>query len=704
MSKRKRKTDESSDTRRENAAPRTKGADAHAADTSRASWGVFLALLGGVLLLVAVAHWPVLSAQALSLDDDAFLTSNPLVRNPSWNSTGRFLGEVFEPSTVRGYYIPLSMISLMVDYARGGRPEDLTAFHQTALLLHLANTALLMALLFLLFRQAWPAAIGALLFGLHPLTVEPVVWIGERKTLLAGFFALLSLVCYVASTRRRGWALLVVAALMYVLALMSKPTATPLPALLIVLDWWPLRRLNKRTLLEKIPFFAIAGVSVIITLVSHAKTASLAVGEQGTVQVALLAIHNLVFYARKLIWPGVLTSAYVPPRTLSLGEPAILVSAIALIALIAIALISLRKTRGIAAGLAIFILALAPTLGVARYSWVNVSDKYVYPLPALGLLLPLAALLVWLWRAEPSIAAAWRRRLAAGGVALVLAGLCIGATRSYLTKWQTTESIYRHMIEHAPDVALLRSNLALELASQGRVDEAIACYREALRLDPKSYKVLTNLGVALASRGQFAEAAEQYRAALAIDASEAMVHNNLGDALVNLGRLDEGMQCFDEALKLDPRSADAHNNRGRVLLLTNRNQEALPEFQAAVECNPRLVQAYSNMGVAYARLGQTEQAIASYQKALSINPAFVEARNNLGMNYMRAQRYEQAVEQFQLVLRAQPGFADAYRNLGAALAALGRFDEAARAYEGALQLNPNDQRARAGLQAARKRQ
>src|SRR5437867_8352651 len=179
--------------------------------------------------LACAIHWPVLRARALSIDDAQFVTNNPLVRNPGWPSVGRFFGEVLSPSTVKGYYLPLSMTSLMLDYALGGRPGDPRVFHRTSLALHALNTILILLILYRLFGALVPAAITALLFGLHPLTVEPTAWIGERKTLLATCFALGSILCYLQQARGkdRGWMGASVA--MFVMALLSKPTVTLLP-------------------------------------------------------------------------------------------------------------------------------------------------------------------------------------------------------------------------------------------------------------------------------------------------------------------------------------------------------------------------------------------------------------------------------------------------------------------------------------------
>ena len=190
---------------------------------------LLIALIVAVCVAVVIAHWPALSANALSFDDTQYLTENLLVQSPGWASAKQFLTEVLEPSTVRGYYQPLTMISLMVDYALGGRADNLMPFHRTSLILHAANTALVIVLLYLLFGQAPVAAAVGLLFGLHPMTVEPIPWMSERKTLLAAFFALCCLVAYVRFKHKGNWRLYVCCLVLYLLALMSKPTSVPLP-------------------------------------------------------------------------------------------------------------------------------------------------------------------------------------------------------------------------------------------------------------------------------------------------------------------------------------------------------------------------------------------------------------------------------------------------------------------------------------------
>ena len=368
-------------------------------------------LVGGLAAAVAVVvvacHWPVLNAQALWMDDDQYLTKNPLVANPGWSSAGRFLAEVRSPSTVDGYYQPLAMISLMLDYGMGGRPQNLAAFHRTSLGLHAANAVLVMLLVYLLFSSGgghpcppgvqgctppiWAAVAVGVLFGVHPLSVETIAWIGERKTLLATLFTLLCILSYVryASTRSR-W-LYAACLASYLLAVMSKPTSVPVPAVLLLLDYWPLNRVCWRTVIEKVPLFVVAAVSAVITVLSQQHLYRPPIVPLSAGQQVLLAMHNVAFYPAKMIWPSRLSSFYAFPQPIGLTNPKLLVAVVVCTLIVVMVAISLRWSRAwLTGGLCYFVL-LAPTLLNKSYSQSVAWNKYVY-LPAVGLLLVLVAL------------------------------------------------------------------------------------------------------------------------------------------------------------------------------------------------------------------------------------------------------------------------------------------------------------------------
>ncbi len=424
------------------------------------SKAVLLAVLITCVCAAVIAiHWPALSAQALSFDDDQYLVNNTLVKSPSCSSAWKSLSQVLKPSTVRGYYQPLAMISLMFDYSLGGRVENLLPFHRTSLALHAANTALIIVLLYLLFGEVWIAAAVGLLFGLHPMTVETIPWVGERKTLLAAFFAFWSLIFYLRYAHARvtpaktgaGIPSLVGCStrgfyiacfLFYLLALMSKPTSTPLPVLMLLLDFWPLKRLKWQSFFEKIPFFILGGIFAIITYISQTSTAgSTLPTETGIWRIPLILCHNIIFYLYKIIWPVNLSSHYHFPDPLNLSQPMILAGVIVTCILIPLLLISLRWTRAALIGWLFFFIAILPTMGIIGFTNVIASDKFAY-LPSFGLLMILAFFLCNLRLKSASSAAVIL-------FVLILASAESLATRSYLIHWRNSVGLSRiHVVKN----------------------------------------------------------------------------------------------------------------------------------------------------------------------------------------------------------------------------------------------------------------
>ena len=308
-----------------------------------------LAVLAIIVIgITFIAHYPVLTARALSFDDDQYLTDNQLVKNPSWTSTGRFLTEILKPSTVAGYYQPLAMISLMLDYGMGGRGDNPRLFHQTSLILHLFNTILIIILLYWLFGNYWVAAAVGLLFGVHPMTVESIAWLGERKTLLAAFFSLWALIFYLGYLRKSNRQFLWAALIAYAAALLSKPTSIPLPLLMLILDYWPLARFGKKAVLEKIPFMILGIIAAIITYLSQKNTSGAAMYPWQ--QILLVPGYNIMFYLLKFVWPIHLSSFYPFPEPFTLANPVVAVMVGGTCLLIVILLISRRWTKAFLIG------------------------------------------------------------------------------------------------------------------------------------------------------------------------------------------------------------------------------------------------------------------------------------------------------------------------------------------------------------------
>jgi protein O-mannosyl-transferase len=585
-----------------------------------------------VCTAVIAVHWPALSAQALSFDDDQYLVKNPLVKSPSWLSARKFLSEVLEPSTVGGYYQPMAMISLMFDYSLGGRVENLLPFHCTSLALHAANTALIIVLLYLLFGEVWIAAAAGLLFGLHPMTVEPIPWVGERKTLLASFFALWSLLFYLRYTHARAarnvtggiqspvdrstWGFYIACLFFYLIALMSKPTSTPLPVLMLLLDFWPLKRVKWQSFFEKIPFFILGGIFAVITFISQTRTAATASPvKMGIGRVFFTLCHNIIFYLCKIIWPVNLSSHYPFPVPLNFSQPMVLAGVTGTFILIPLLLISLRWTRAALIGWLFFFIAILPTMGIIGFTNVIASDKFAY-LPSFGLLMILASFLCTLWNMR------LKNRVISGSkyaviilLVLILASAESVATRSYLIHWRNSVDLCEYMVSKAPNAPTLQYNLGVSYGELGRWREAVEPYKQAIRIKP-----------------DYADA-----------------HNNLGGAYSKLGRWQEAIEAFSQAIKIKPDYAEAYYNLGTAYGKLGRYQEAIEAFSQAIEVKTDYAEAHYNLGVAYYKLGRYQEAVEAYKQAIRIKPDFADVHFTLGVAYLVTGDKESALEEYKIL-------------------------------------------------------
>jgi protein O-mannosyl-transferase len=654
---------------------------------------LLIVLMFAVAVTVTAAHWPVLSAGALAFDDRQYLTDNQLVRNPGWASAGRFFREIFEPSTVAGYYQPLAMVSLMIDYAAGGRPEHLLPFHRTSLALHVINTSLVILLLNALFGQPWTAAMVGLLFGLHPMTVESIAWVADRKTLLATVFALGSLLSYVHFTRREGrrWVAYSLCLLLYALALISKPTTTLLPVAFMSLDFWPLRRLSRRAIFEKTPFFVVAGVSSIITMISQGRSTGIRSPALGTANTILLGFcHNVVFYLRRMVWPTDLTPLVLPPEPMSVANPAVLVGVIGTILLLVMLTITLRWTRAALTGWLIFMVLILPTMSGIQFTIAMASDKYAY-LPSFGLLLVIAGLLARLWPRTHD----HRIQVRHIGVVLLVCGLgaaeCVG-TRRALANWRTSEGLYRHMLACAPRAAVAHNDLGLIFAAQGRRDEAIREYEAALQAEPRYALALNNLGLELAARGDLDGAISRYTQALQVNPRYVAAYNNMGLALQSKARVDDAMAQYRGAIKINPEFAPAHYNLAMALESQGRTEEAIAQFRETVRIACYSAEAQNALASVLVMTGRTGEALPCLNQALALRPDWAEPMNNLAWilatspdaavrNGLRAVRLAERTAE--LIGRHNPRALD---TLAAAYAEAGHLDQATATAQEALAL------------------
>lgn len=645
-------------------------------------------VVGGV---VAAAHWPVLDARGLALDDQLFVTRNLLVMHPSLGSVSRFFGEVLSPSTVSAYFAPLSMTSLMIDYALGGRPSDPRVFHLTSLALHVLNAV---GILFILQRLigGLPALVGALLFGLHPITVEAVASIGERKTVLAAFFALLSVLFYLkrAQGGRRGWFLASLGA--FCLASISKPSVTTLPLLLLLLDSWPLRRLSWSTVVEKWPFALVALGSAVITMLSVARTWEFGTpAPTGLTRTGLQIGYLLGFYLGKILWPRDLSTVYAAPKAYVLSDPLVLTGVLVALGLTALLLWAARRgASGWLTAWLMFVVALAPTFGILRWSSVIAYDRYVY-LPMLGVALTAGLGFARAWN-EPRLRAA-ASRIALVGLALVVCAGEAKTTRSTLAHWQDSITLWLHIVRVAPGTPDAHNGLGAVYASLESRDQAIEEFRRAIELDPNYGDAQLNLGIVLSDLGRQDEAIPHLTRACENQPRNPEAACRLALAFKRAGRLDESAAQLERALLVRPDYLDALDELGVVEVLRGRTEKGIALLRSSLRVSPEDARSHFALAMVLLRVsGRDAEAVDQLRQAIQYEPGWPVPYNELAWVLATspdparrdpAEAVRLADRAVELTARRDAAVLDTQ---AAAQAAAGRFEDAAKTARSALAL------------------
>ncbi|HEY5997993.1 MAG TPA: tetratricopeptide repeat protein, partial [bacterium] len=572
------------------------------------------ALLAAALVaLVAACFLPSLGNEFLpDWDDGYYLIDNPIVRG------GLTPQGVWRAFTERhgANWIPLTWLSHMADVSAFGLVAWKHRLVNVAL--HAANAVLVFALLRRATGALWASALTAAIFAAHPLRVESVVWVAERKDVLSAFFGLLSLLAYLRWVRGRRPAALAACAGLLALSLLAKPMLVTLPVLLLALDLWPLGRLDARTwrrrVIEKLPLAALAAAVAVVTLVTQQRG--------GAMRAATLAervLNAVVSYARYLeltLVPAGLSPMYAAVR----GGPGLAASAVSLATLALVTVLVVRfggRFPWLVFGWAWYAVALAPVAGFVPVGAATMADRYTY-LPLLG---PVAALV---WSCRAGVAA--RPRLARGALAasclaiLALGGLTVRQERI----WHDELTLFLYAKDHMPPSAEVEYDLAVFRQKNGDLTAAEEHYRRAIALDPGKAEAMVNLGEILFARGDGDGAVALYRGAIAAKPRLATAWNNLGAALEAAGRDGESIAAFRRAVALDPGYVAAHLNLGGALAARGGEEEARRQFATAARLDPASALARYQFGVALARAGRLAEAVAELSEAAALDPQDVQ--------------------------------------------------------------------------------
>ena len=559
------------------------------------------AISGFLLLAVLVVFGQTIRHEFVNFDDDSYVYANPQVSHGLTVS-----GAVWAfTQSYRSNWIPLTWISLMVD----GNLYGLHAggYHLTNVLLHAATAILLFLVLRRMTGCLWPSAFVAALFAVHPLRAESVAWVTERKDVLSGLFFMLTLWAYVGYVRHRfslaRYALVIV---LFALGLMAKPMLVTLPFVLLLLDYWPLRRMVfvpregrvsvlVRLVIEKIPLFVVAGGNCLLTLL---------VQDRSLVSIEHLplwwridnAIIAYVTYLGQFFYPVGLSVLYPRPG-LDLPLWKVFAAFLVLASITTAAFIGRRRCPYILVGWLWYLGMLVPVIGFLQVGTVSVADRFTY-LTQIGLGIALA------WGAA-DLCRSWSyRRWVCGVASASVLAVLMGCALRQTSFWRDSETLWTRALACNSQNAFAQGSLGMALHESGRIDEAAACYLKAIEIGPDG-DAHNNLGGILADRGEIDAAVAHFQKALKINPDSASAHNNLGGILADRGRTDEAIAHFRKALETEPNSADTHSSLGKALLRQGKPSETLTEWREAVRLQPTDIGSVSQLASLLATCPET---------------------------------------------------------------------------------------------------
>jgi protein O-mannosyl-transferase len=643
-----------------------------------------------LLLAIALVFGQTRRYDFVNLDDNVGVYENPYVTQ---GLTAESLHWAFNNQLVENWG-PLTWISHQAVWQLFDKNAG--SHHVVNVVLHAATAILLFLALQKTTSALRPSALAAALWAIHPLRVESVAWVTERKDVLSGVFFMLTLWAYTAYVRRqsrfaRYFAYLAVAAL-FALGLLSKPTLVTLPCVMLLLDYWPLRRMAAPEgtvsasatresglsrvvwlVIEKLPLFALSAACCVATFLAERVAEYPTRGAYWRIGNAMIAY---VDYLRQFFWPAGLALLY-PRRPDVLPLWQVLAAAAILLGMTAAVLALRRKCPYLLIGWLWYLGTLLPAVGLVPFGNEAPADRFTY-LPQIGLCVALA------WSAADWCHAKLARRWACGIASAAILVALMGCAWQQTSYWRNSETLWNRTLACVPNNYWAHTYLGNAFARAGQEDDAIVQFRKALAIKPDYADANYAMGVAEASRGRTEEAIAYYTRAVKANRNHALAQNNLGHALLSCGEFYKALEHLKEALRLNPDFAEAHYNCGLALHSLGHFRAAATEYKEAVRIRPDYAEAHYNLGVALDACGQPAEArynngrtlhllgdlpnaMADYQRAIKLKPEFAEAHYYLGQALEASGRRDDAIAHYRETLKLQPDFTEARGRLDSLL-------------------------------------
>ncbi len=628
--------------------------------------------LVGLCLIIAIliAYAQASKFDFVEYDDPEYVTENSHVQE------SLTLGSIIWAFTSfhSANWHPLTWLSHMLDCELYGLNP--MGHHWTNVQFHIANTLLLFIIFFKMTGAVWRSAFVAALFALHPLHVESVAWVSERKDVLSTFFGFLMIFAYYRYVKEPCHKNYLLVIMFFGLGLMAKPMLVTFPFVLLLVDYWPLNRMQfendllrqsngitcfdfrkfPRLIIEKIPFFIMAIISCILTFLAQQSSGAVkALGALSLKTRIANAFVSYVSYVSKTIWPSKLAVFYPHPGDALSGWT--ILGAVLLIAMaILLSIRTLKKYPYIAVGLFWYLGTLVPVIGLVQVGEQAMADRYTY-IPLIGLFI----LIAW---GVPDLLKKWQyRKIFLGLSAVVILSALTISSLSQASHWKNSVALFENAVKVTENNYKAQNNLGTALGSVDP-DKAIYHYKESLKIKPNYVRALYNLGTALSEKGNY----------------------------------DEAVLYFTKVLKINPKKTDARMNMANVLFKQGKSDKAVLHYNEILKFNSEHADTHSNLAYVLSTQGKFDEAISHYRQALRINPEYIKAQYNLGTILIKQGKFNEAIIHFKATIRIRPDFALPYNKIGLILFKQGKFNEAKVFFLKAIQIDPNYTEARENLE------
>jgi tetratricopeptide (TPR) repeat protein len=660
---------------------------------------VILCLITGIVLV----YIKVQNFDFVGFDDELYVTKNLHVQKGVSLEGIKWAFTTFHAAN----WHPLTWLSHMLDCELYGLNP--AGHHWTNVVFHIANTILLFFILFRMTGALWQSAIVASLFALHPLHVESVAWVSERKDVLSTFFGLLSIAAYYSYVKKSSAKYYILVIALLSIGLMAKPMLVTIPFILLLLDFWPLERFqyqydfcltskkaccdaikrNYRIILEKIPLFIPVVISCIVTFFAQQNEGAVkAVGALPLKYRIANAIVSYVSYNLKAIWPNKLAIFYLHPGN-TLPSWQIVGGAMLIIASCYGAIWSAKKYPYILVGLFWYLGTLVPVIGLVQVGEQAMADRYTY-IPLIGIFI----LIVWFVN---DLFKKWRFRKIFFGITVIILMVALSwKTFFQLSSWQNGITLFEHAVSVTENNYPAHYYLGAAYEPIN-LDKAVFHYKAALKLKPGFALAFNNLGIIYAEKGQIDEAVNYYLKALQTKPDYFEALNNLGIAFVKKGDYEQAVYYFKRAINTDPKKANARMNLANVLFLQSKSDDAISQYIEILQTDSYNADAHYNLAYVLSSQGKIDEAVSQYNETLRIDPEYSKAHYNLGNILLSQGKTEKAVTHYAKTIEFRPDYVQAYNKIGIILFKQGKLKKAGVFFSKALQINPNYSEARTNL-------